>query len=88
MIQDLSQTIESLVMDIQEGKLLLPELQRSYVWKASQVRDLFDSLYHGYIARNIWYCLIRGKMNVLLEPMRCQAESPLGKSRLSSGASV
>lgn len=40
--------IESLVGDIREGKLLLPELQRSYVWDSTQVRNLFDSLYHQY----------------------------------------
>jgi len=42
------QDIASLVKEVQTGKLLLPELQRGYVWKASQVRDLFDSLYHQY----------------------------------------
>jgi uncharacterized protein with ParB-like and HNH nuclease domain len=40
--------IQSLVTDIRDGKLLLPELQRSYVWDSTQVRDLFDSLYHQY----------------------------------------
>lgn len=48
MIQTLYQPIESLVMDIRKGKLLLPEVQRGYVWKSTQVRDLFDSLYHVY----------------------------------------
>jgi hypothetical protein len=40
--------IQSLVNDIKEGRLLLPEMQRGYVWKSTQVRDLFDSLYHEY----------------------------------------
>jgi hypothetical protein len=40
--------IQSLVADIRDGNLLLPEMQRRYVWKSSQVRDLFDSLYHQY----------------------------------------
>lgn len=40
--------IQALVNDIRDGKLLLPELQRGYVWKSSQVRNLFDSLYRGY----------------------------------------
>ncbi len=42
------QEIQSLVNDIKEGRLLLPELQRGYVWKSTQVKDLFDSLYHEY----------------------------------------
>ncbi len=48
MIRAQDQEVQSLVADIRDGKLLLPEMQRSYVWKATQVRDLFDSLYHLY----------------------------------------
>src|SRR5437870_568382 len=48
MIRSQDQEIRSLVEDIRDGKLLLPELQRGYVWKGHQVRDLFDSLYHQY----------------------------------------
>ncbi len=48
MIRTQDQDIQSLVADIRDGKLLLPEMQRNYVWKAVQVRDLFDSLYHEY----------------------------------------
>src|SRR6185437_2765004 len=29
-------------------ELRLPEMQRRYVWTASRVRDLLDSLYRGY----------------------------------------
>lgn len=42
------QTIEHLVREVTDGELLLPEMQRDYVWKSTQVRDLFDSLYRGY----------------------------------------
>lgn len=27
---------------------VIPEIQRPFVWKKSQVRDLIDSLYNGY----------------------------------------
>jgi hypothetical protein len=40
--------IQSLVEDIRDGRLLLPEMQRAYVWDSTQVRDFFDSLYHNY----------------------------------------
>lgn len=30
------------------GELRLPEIQRHYVWQATRVRDLLDSLYRGY----------------------------------------
>lgn len=48
MIRTQDQDIQSLVADIRDGKLLLPEMQRRYVWKSTQIRDLFDSLYHEY----------------------------------------
>ena len=42
--------INALVEQIDSGELSLPDLQRPFVWKRSRVRDLFDSLYHGYPA--------------------------------------
>ena len=33
---------------MRSDKIAIPELQRPFVWKTSQVRDLMDSLYHGY----------------------------------------
>jgi hypothetical protein len=42
--------IEALVAQIDSGDLSLPDLQRPFVWQRSRVRDLFDSLYHGYPA--------------------------------------
>lgn len=48
MITAQDKEIQALIADIKERKLLLPEMQRAYVWKSTQVRDLFDSLYHDY----------------------------------------
>jgi len=33
---------------IEIGNFVIPEIQRPFVWKRSQVRDLIDSLYNGY----------------------------------------
>lgn len=33
---------------VRRGELALPEMQRRYVWPATRVRDLLDSLYRGY----------------------------------------
>src|SRR5271155_4451985 len=33
---------------IDRGELKLPEMQRRYVWPATRVRDLLDSLYRTY----------------------------------------
>jgi hypothetical protein len=40
--------IESLLARVREGEIAIPEIQRPFVWDASQVRDLLDSLYKGY----------------------------------------
>lgn len=48
MITTHDREIQALVGDIKDGRLLLPELQRPYVWKAPQVSVLFDSLYRQY----------------------------------------
>ncbi len=41
-------SVRELVDKTQRGELLLPEMQRRYVWPATRVRDLLDSLYRGY----------------------------------------
>lgn len=33
---------------IKSGDIAIPEIQRPFVWKKTQVRDLLDSLYNGY----------------------------------------
>lgn len=42
--------ISVLVEQIDSGELGLPDLQRPFVWKRSKIRDLLDSLYHGFPA--------------------------------------
>ena len=46
--RDTGYTLTHLIEDIKHGNIALPDIQRPFVWKASQVRDLFDSLYRGY----------------------------------------
>src|SRR4051794_15676090 len=41
-------SVGNLVDMITAGELMLPEMQRRYVWPATRVRDLLDSLYRGY----------------------------------------
>jgi uncharacterized protein with ParB-like and HNH nuclease domain len=41
-------TVGKLVAMIADGELRLPEMQRRYVWRATRVRDLLDSLYREY----------------------------------------
>ena len=47
--------LTSLVEDISQGKIGLPDIQRPFVWPNVNVRNLFDSLYRGYPAGYILF---------------------------------
>jgi len=40
--------VETILSWVQSGEIAIPEIQRPFVWNASKVRDLMDSLYNGY----------------------------------------
>ena len=40
--------IESILSFVKSGEIAIPEIQRPFVWDATKVRDLMDSLYQGY----------------------------------------
>lgn len=41
-------SLEQILGYIKSGEIAIPEIQRPFVWKPRQVRDLIDSLYMGY----------------------------------------
>lgn len=41
-------SLEQILSYIKSGEIAIPEIQRPFVWKPRQVRDLIDSLYMGY----------------------------------------
>lgn len=43
-----SMSIKALLGLIAANDIAIPEIQRPFVWKRAQVRDLMDSLYKGY----------------------------------------
>jgi hypothetical protein len=43
-----AQPIETLLAWVKSGEVAIPEIQRPFVWDATQVRNLLDSLYQGY----------------------------------------
>ncbi len=43
-----SYKVETLLTNIKTGEIAIPEMQRPFVWDASKVRDLMDSLYKGF----------------------------------------
>jgi hypothetical protein len=40
--------IETLLTWVKSGEIAIPEIQRPFVWDATKVRNLLDSLYRGY----------------------------------------
>lgn len=59
--------INSILGFIQGGNIAIPEIQRPFVWKRKQVRDLIDSLYNGYPAG---YLIIWQNPNIKLKDGR------------------
>ena len=41
-------SVETILSWVKNKEVVIPEIQRPFVWKAKQVRDLIDSLYKGY----------------------------------------
>jgi len=41
-------SIDQILNFIKSGEIAIPDIQRPFVWKPKQVRDLIDSLYNGY----------------------------------------
>ena len=41
-------SIETLLTWVKSGEIAIPEIQRPFVWDSTKVRNLLDSLYHGY----------------------------------------
>ena len=41
-------SIQSLLTWLRTNAIVIPEIQRPFVWKSKQVRELIDSLYYGY----------------------------------------
>jgi len=56
--------LSSLLDDIERGDIALPDLQRPFVWKPTQIRDLFDSLFQGFPAGFILLWEITTKQRV------------------------
>lgn len=48
LFQQVNYSLEGLLNAIEIGDIGLPDIQRPFIWKNSKVRDLFDSMYHGY----------------------------------------
>jgi hypothetical protein len=52
-VEPTNRKIQALVDMLINRELLLPEMQRKYVWRATQMRDLLDSIYRDYPSGSI-----------------------------------
>lgn len=41
-------SVNNILNDVQNSQIAIPEMQRPFVWKGKEVKDLIDSLYEGY----------------------------------------
>jgi Protein of unknown function DUF262 len=48
LFKDTTYSVFGLIEDIGQGEVALPDIQRPFVWGASKVRDLLDSMYKGF----------------------------------------
>ncbi|GJL77147.1 MAG: hypothetical protein NPINA01_01360 [Nitrospinaceae bacterium] len=48
LFKQVNYNLGNLIEYIALGEIGLPDLQRPFVWKNAKVRDLFDSIYHGF----------------------------------------
>ena len=60
-------TIRDILDWIEQGKLILPSMQRNYVWSPQKICDLFDSLVSGYpIGTFLFWCVNKEKTKELV----------------------
>ena len=71
-------SVKSLLGYIDAGDIAIPEIQRPFVWNATQVRNLIDSLYNGYPTG---YLIIWQNPDVKLK----NGQSAIGKKILIDG---
>ena len=41
-------SVNSILNNVLSSQIAIPEMQRPFVWKGKEVKDLIDSLYEGY----------------------------------------
>lgn len=57
-------SINTIMQYVESSQIAIPQLQRPFVWKGKQVKDLIDSLYQGY---PIGYLIVWQNSNVRLK---------------------
>ena len=67
--------MEDLVARVLRGRVRVPTFQRGLKWERSDVRDLFDSIYHGYPIGSLLFYVSNGNAERLrVGPLEIDAE--------------
>ncbi len=74
--------IQALVDMFLNQELLLPEMQRKYVWRSTQVRDLIDSIYRDYPSGSILIWETENLPEVKTHTFEKTSQLPIGKRLL------
>src|SRR5690348_190165 len=74
--------IQALVDMYLSRELLLPEMQRKYVWRSTQVRDLLDSIYRDYPSGSILVWETDQLPITRNHPFNKTGQAPIGKQLL------
>lgn len=48
LFKEVGYSLSKLILDVDQGEIGLPDIQRPFVWTPTKVRDLFDSMYRGF----------------------------------------
>src|SRR5664280_1628292 len=70
--------IETILAWVNSGEIAIPEIQRPFVWDASKVRDLMDSLYQGF---PVGYVIVWKNPNIRMK----DGKTSMGKKILIDG---
>lgn len=79
-----STSVENIIGWIKSGEVAIPEIQRPFVWDASKVRDLMDSLYKGF---PIGYIIVWKNLDVKLKDGSFSTEKKIlidGQQRITA----
>lgn len=81
-MEPINRKIQALVDMLMTHELLLPEMQRKYVWRASQIRDLLDSIYRDYPSGSILIWETENLPIVKTPAFEKTGQGPIGKRLL------
>ena len=63
-------SVSTILGYVENSQIAIPEIQRPFVWKGQEVRDLIDSLYEGYPIGYLYGRILRSESADLVKAER------------------